>query len=192
MSSKVSKGHKPSKGFVVPKQKALFVDDIDGKVYPIERRLETWDGKQVVAENYDPKDPLLEIELRNTHVIIQKARPEIETTKTGADRDGVCQAQSTASSGTLMINGALASGGVATMPTSRRVSVYSDNDNNTYDILIKGKDSGNGDVQESIRGPGAGQTEYTRKAFYTVTSVWVGSATNGNIEVGCPDRVQIG
>jgi len=106
-----------------------------------------------------------------------------------ADRDGVCKAQSAAGAGSLTINGALATGGVATLATPRHVSVYAAGDNSGVTFTVTGTDRMGDALTESITGPNA-TTVKGEKNFATVTTVAVDAATTGNVEVGSADEFE--
>ena len=102
-----------------------------------------------------------------------------------ADADGVCQSQTPAVGGeqALTINGAQASGGVATFVAARLITIASASDDSARTFTVTGTDV-NGNVQtESITGP-ATTTVTGTKYFRTVTQVSVDANTAGAITVG--------
>ena len=104
---------------------------------------------------------------------------------TAADADGVCQSQTPAVGGVqnLTINGALASGGVATFVAARLITITSAGADSGRTFTVTGTDV-NGNVQtESITGP-ATTTVTGTKYFRTVTQVSVDANTAGAITVG--------
>jgi hypothetical protein len=104
---------------------------------------------------------------------------------TAADADGVCQSQTPAAGGVqnLTINGALASGGVATFVAARFITITSAGADGGRTFTVTGTDV-NGNAQtESITGP-ATTTVTGTKYFRTVTQVSVDANTAGAITVG--------
>lgn len=103
---------------------------------------------------------------------------------TAADADGVCQSQTPAAGGSqdLTINGAQASGGVASFDAGRLITIASAADDSGRTFTITGTDV-NGDTQsEVIAGPAT--TVTGTKYFKTVTTVNVDDDTAGAITVG--------
>ena len=103
---------------------------------------------------------------------------------TAADADGVCQSQTPAAGGeqNLTINGALASGGVATFTAARLITIASASDDSARTFTVTGTDV-NGNVQtETIAGPAT--TVTGTLYFRTVTQVTVDDDTAGAITVG--------
>ena len=103
---------------------------------------------------------------------------------TAADADGVCQSQTPAAGGepNLTINGALASGGVATFVAARLITIASASDDSGRTFTVTGTDV-NGNVQtETIAGPAT--TVTGTLYFRTVTQVTVDDDTAGAITVG--------
>jgi hypothetical protein len=103
---------------------------------------------------------------------------------TAADADGVCQSQTPAAGGEqdLTINGALASGGVATFTAARLITIASASDDSGRTFTVTGTDV-NGNAQtETIAGPAT--TVTGTLYFRTVTQVTVDDDTAGAITVG--------
>jgi len=104
---------------------------------------------------------------------------------TAADADGVCQSQTPAGGGeqNLTINGALASGGVATFTAARFITIACAGADDGRTFTITGTDV-NGDAQtETIAGADTGTSTGTLY-FRTVTQVTVDDDTAGAITVG--------
>ena len=106
-----------------------------------------------------------------------------------ADPDGICLSQTPGGASNLTINGALTSGGEATLSSTgvvaRNVSVTSGGSSETgKKFTITGTDSAGNAVSEEISGPGSSATVYTSKAFTIVTQVAVDGATSGAVTVG--------
>jgi hypothetical protein len=99
----------------------------------------------------------------------------------------VCAAQAIAAAGNATINGASASGGVATFDVARTVSVdTSDVGNTTQTVTITGTDYWGQAQTEAIACNGTTQVNGV-KAFKTVTAVYVSAAITGTIFVGNND-----
>lgn len=108
-----------------------------------------------------------------------------------ADADGVAQSQTPASGGVqnLTINGALASGGVATMDVPRHVSIASAGNDAARTFTVTGTDRYGQTMSETITGPNATTVKGT-KNFKTVTAVTVDDNTAGAITVGSADELE--
>ena len=104
---------------------------------------------------------------------------------TAADADGVCQSQTPAAGGVqnLTINGALASGGVATFSAARLITITSAGADGGRTFTITGTDVNGSAQTEAITGP-ATTTVTGTKYFRTVTQVSVDNNTAGAITVG--------
>lgn len=99
----------------------------------------------------------------------------------------VCAAQAAAAAGGLSINGASASGGVATFDYARAVNVNSSNiGNTTQSITVTGTDYWGQAQTETIALNGT-TVVAGKKAFKTVTGVTVSAAITGTIFVGNED-----
>lgn len=109
------------------------------------------------------------------------ARPSFFTKSlsVAADDDGIAQAQTPVAAGDLTINGALASGGLATLSSNRKVVIASTMaEGRTFTIYGTDRPSKNV-ISEKIVGTGQSVLDY-----YEVTRVAVDGATNGAIKVG--------
>lgn len=99
----------------------------------------------------------------------------------------VCAAQAAAGAGALSINGASASGGVATFDYARCVNVDSSNiANTTQTVTITGTDYWGQAQTETIAMDGTNAVA-GKKAFKTVTGVTVDGAITGTITIGNED-----
>lgn len=101
-----------------------------------------------------------------------------------ADADGVCQSQTPAAGGeqALTINGAQASGGVATFVAARLITIASASDDSGRTFTVTGTDVNGNAQSETIAGPAT--TVTGTKYFRTVTEVLVDDDTAGAITVG--------
>lgn len=104
---------------------------------------------------------------------------------TAADADGVCQSQTPAAGGSqnLTINGAQASGGVASFTAARFITITSAADDTARTFTVTGTDVNGVAQTESITGPDTASVTGT-KYFRTVTQVSVDDDTAGAITVG--------
>lgn len=104
-----------------------------------------------------------------------------------ADVDGVCAAQAVAGAANLTINGALATGGVATFDVPRGVVIDStDVGDTTQTLTIYGTDEYGDALIETITANGTTAVNGL-KAFKTVTRVAASAAFTGNVTVGTTD-----
>jgi hypothetical protein len=106
-----------------------------------------------------------------------------------ADVDGICAAQAIGAAGNALINGALASGGVATLDGlgGRGVLIDStDAGDTTQTVTIYGTDVHGAIVVETIAANGTTAVAGL-KAFKTITRVAVSAALTGNLTVGTTD-----
>ena len=89
-----------------------------------------------------------------------------------ADDNGICTTQTATATGgsSLTINGALATGGVATMDAPRHVSVTSTGNNSAKTFTFTGTDRFGNAITEALSGPTGGTVNGT-KNFNTVTAV---------------------
>lgn len=113
------------------------------------------------------------------------ARPVVLTKSlaTAADADGICQSQTPGAAGNLTINGALATGGVATMDTQRRVRITCAGNDTARTFTIYGTTGTGVAIIETMAGSNASTTD-SLLDFKTVTRVAVDAATAGAITVG--------
>ena len=99
----------------------------------------------------------------------------------------VAAAQAVAGAGNLTINGASASGGVATLDVPRAVSIVSAGaGDTTQTATVYGTDAYGIPMTETIAFNGT-TTVNGKKAFKTVTRVAISAATAGNVSVGSTD-----
>ena len=103
---------------------------------------------------------------------------------TAADADGVCQSQTPTAGGeqALTINGAQASGGVATFVAARLITIASASDDSGRTFTVTGTDVNGNAQSETIAGPAT--TVTGTLYFRTVTEVLVDENTAGAITVG--------
>ena len=101
------------------------------------------------------------------------------------DPNGVCEAQTTGGAANLTIDGALTSGGVATLVPVRNATVTSAGSSETgKTFTFTGTDANDNAVTETLNGPGSSATVSTTKVFKTITQITVNGALTGNVTVG--------
>lgn len=112
-------------------------------------------------------------------------RPKEITLTPQSDADGICQSQKPAAGGSqsLTINGALTSGGSATLNHGHLITITSDNADNGRTFTLTGTDFRGYALTEDVTGPNTTTVEST-KYFKTITSVVVDDDTAGNITIG--------
>ena len=105
-----------------------------------------------------------------------------------ADADGIAAAQAVGGAGDLTLNGALASGGVATLDVPRHVSVVSaDVGDTTQTATVTGTDRYGNAISEVLTLNGT-TTVKGSKNFKTITQVAMSAATVGNVSAGSADE----
>lgn len=100
----------------------------------------------------------------------------------------ICAAQTTAGAGNLLINGSLASGGVATLSAQQNLGVTSAGNLTGVNFTFFGTDDQNRAITETLAGPNAGTVQTTLN-YRTVTAITVSGAVGTNVTV---DTIQIG
>ncbi len=119
-------------------------------------------------------------------------RPRVLTISpyAAADPDAVATSQTPAAGGVqeLTLDGAFASGGVATMDFRRQVVIASVADDTGRVFLVEGTDEKGNFRSEAVVGANAGDAS-TVQAFTTVTAVKVDDDTAGAVEVGTADII---
>jgi len=104
-------------------------------------------------------------------------------TVTAPVANAVSASQQPLAAGNLLIDGANATGGVATFTVAYAVSVTSDDDDSVNTFTITGTDASGNVITETITGPDT-TTVYTTSVFKTVTQVAISGGAVGNITVG--------
>lgn len=108
---------------------------------------------------------------------------DLEKTLAAADPDGICASQTLGAAGTLSINGALATAGVANLVSQRRVVVVSDGDDSKRTATLYGTRQGGGTINEALALTNAG-TATSVLDFLTVGTVSVDGKIAKNVTVG--------
>lgn len=99
-----------------------------------------------------------------------------------ASATNIALSQSPVGAGNLTINGAAATGGVATLDVPRRVLLTSGGNDSSLTIVVTGTGSNGLVLSESLAGGNV--TAYTNHDFKTVTSIHVSGATASTITAG--------
>ncbi|MCK5616605.1 hypothetical protein KAR91_82860 [Candidatus Pacearchaeota archaeon] len=97
--------------------------------------------------------------------------------------DGICESQTTAGAGALLIDGVFATGGVATLDTARQVLFTSGGDLSAITFTVTGTNNTGTLITEDILGPDT-STAGTITGFLTVTSVVADAAVGTAVIVG--------
>lgn len=102
---------------------------------------------------------------------------------TAASANAICLSQTPSGAGALTLNGALVSGGVATLDTARRILITCAGNETGKTFVLTGT-AANGKVQaETLAGPNATTVQSTLD-FKTITSITISAAAAGALTVG--------
>jgi len=107
----------------------------------------------------------------------------IQADTDAADADGIATSQTPSGAGNLTINGAKASGGVATFNAARQVTITSAGDDQARTFTITGTDVNGDALTEAVAGADTAAATST-KHFLTVTQIAVDDATAGAVTAG--------
>lgn len=99
-------------------------------------------------------------------------------------------AQTVVGAAALLINGLLATDGIASFPMARHVAIAADADEHLVTFTVIGTDRFGNVLTEDLVGPTAGQIVQTTKNFKTVTGVSVDAALTGNVTLGTGDSLE--
>jgi hypothetical protein len=102
---------------------------------------------------------------------------------TAAVVNAISAAQALAAAGDLVINGTLATGGVATLDSQRRVSLLSSGNDSALVWTIYGANDAGAAISEAVPGGNAAAVA-TQQDFATVTRVASSGAVAGTVQVG--------
>ena len=97
--------------------------------------------------------------------------------------NSICLSQTPLAAGALTINGALATGGVATIAVPARITISSLGNDSTNTFVVVGTDHAGNRITETITGPNIG-TVTSVLTYRTVTSITISAAAVGAITVG--------
>ena len=106
----------------------------------------------------------------------------VTCTPTAIDADGVCASQSPAA-GAILINGALASGGVATFAAAQLVRLTSGGNDAGITFTFTGTDADGNTQSQTVAGTNASNSD-TTKYFKTITGITASAAVATTIIVG--------
>lgn len=107
----------------------------------------------------------------------------VSRTLAAAVANSIALLQTTAGAGSLTLNGALASGGVATIPTPSQITLTSTGNISGVNFTITGTDTRGQTVTEVLAGPN-NNTVTSVYTYYTITSITVNGAVATNTSVG--------
>jgi hypothetical protein len=99
------------------------------------------------------------------------------------DRNGISQASTPSGAGSLTLGGDLASGGIATLTSQRKILIYSSGNDSGVTFAVTGQNALGVAVTESITGPNT-TTVYSSSTYKTISSITISGAGTGSIEVG--------
>ena len=102
---------------------------------------------------------------------------------TAASDNAICLSQSPGAAGNLTINGASASGGVATLDSQRRVIITSAADDSAKTFIVTGTNDYGAPIKDSFAGANTGIAQ-SNLNFKTVTQVHISAASAGAVKVG--------
>lgn len=97
--------------------------------------------------------------------------------------NSICLSQTPAGAGALTLNGALVSGGVATLAVPSRITIASAGNDSGKTFVVAGTDHSGNAITETITGPNTA-TVTSILTYKTVTSVTISAAAAGAITVG--------
>ena len=100
-----------------------------------------------------------------------------------ADADGICLSQTPLAAGALTLNGALVSGGVATISPPAQITITTADDESGVTFTVTGTDYSGNAITEVITGPDT-TTGTSLLTYSTVTSIVASAATADAITVG--------
>ena len=103
---------------------------------------------------------------------------------TALSANGIALSQSLAGAGALTLNGAYATGGVATLPQPRRAGITSAGNDTGITWTIVGTDRTGNPISETLAGAGIGLTAQSVLDYLTVTSITSSGATASTVTAG--------
>jgi hypothetical protein len=101
---------------------------------------------------------------------------------TAASANNISLSQTPAGAGNLLINGAAATAGVATLDTQRQVLLTFAADESAHTFVVYGADDNGAAIQESLTGTAS--TVATTQNFRKITRISISAAAAGAITVG--------
>jgi len=100
------------------------------------------------------------------------------------DRDGIIEASTPAAAGAITLDGTFVNSGIATLPSQRKILIYSDADDSGVTFTVTGTDHFGESVSETITGPNT-TTVYSTETYKEISSINISGAGTGSIEIGC-------
>ena len=111
-------------------------------------------------------------------------KPKVITTTTlSNDDDGIAELQTIASATTMTLDGALVSGGIATMAEAQIITIDSVGNDSGITFAVAGTDADGATHTETVTGGNAGAVT-TTAYFKTVISITTSGATADDVKVG--------
>lgn len=107
----------------------------------------------------------------------------IQTSALSNDDNGVCESQSAAGAADLLINGALATGGVATIAEAQIITITCAGDETGVIFTITGEDADGITITDPVTGVN-GAAAVSVKYFRKITSVATDGATTSTVIIG--------
>lgn len=104
------------------------------------------------------------------------------------DPDGLVETITPVGAGAITLDGALTSGGAATLDYARRLNITSDGVDSGVTFTVTGTDQDLKTLVEVITGPSTATVESTGY-FKTVSSIVISGAGTGNITIGTVDEI---
>lgn len=116
-------------------------------------------------------------------------RPIVSTVSlAAADADGI--ATSAIQNGAVTLNGALVSGGVATLDAARHISITGTTSVTSVTFTVTGTDRYGNTITEAITGPTGATTAKGTKNFKTVTAITTSGTTTAAVTIGSADEAE--
>ncbi len=113
---------------------------------------------------------------------------EFDIDPVDVDADGILEAIATPAAGSLTLDGALVSNGVATFDYPRQIVIDSDGNDSGNTFTITGTDADGYTLTEAVTGPNATTTE-SAEYFATITDVSLSGTGVGTISIGTVDEI---
>lgn len=101
-----------------------------------------------------------------------------------ASANNIALSQTLGAAGKLTLNGTLASGGVATLDTARRIGIHSNGNDSSLTWTIVGTNCCGAAITETLTGATTGNTVQSVLDYMTVTSISGNAATASTVTVG--------
>jgi len=99
------------------------------------------------------------------------------------DRNGIVTAVTPAGAGSITLNGALVTNGIAVLSSDRKILIYSTGNESARLFSVTGQNTLGAAVTEDITGPNA-TTVYSSNSFKTISAITIDGAGTGSIEIG--------